>query len=58
MSKKKVLFFGDFGVDDIVATTYSYYNEEIEIVGFVADYGNVFNKMPFEISIIFKVDLV
>ncbi|MBM7584249.1 purine nucleosidase [Bacillus pakistanensis] len=41
MLKKKVLFFGDFGVDDIVATIYSYYTEEIEIVGFVADYGNI-----------------
>ncbi|RLQ95183.1 nucleoside hydrolase [Falsibacillus albus] len=41
MAKKKVLLFSDFGVDDIVAALYAYYSEEIEIVGVVADYGNV-----------------
>jgi purine nucleosidase len=38
---KKVLFFGDFGVDDIVALMYSYYNKQIDVIGIVADYGNV-----------------
>ncbi|WP_456274324.1 nucleoside hydrolase [Bacillus sp. AK031] len=41
MARKKVLLFSDFGVDDVVALLYAYYKEEIEIVGIVADYGNV-----------------
>ncbi|MCM3236730.1 nucleoside hydrolase [Heyndrickxia oleronia] len=41
MRKKKVLFFSDFGVDDMLAGIYAYFSEEIELVGFVADYGNV-----------------
>ncbi|HYK72914.1 MAG TPA: nucleoside hydrolase [Pseudoneobacillus sp.] len=38
---KNVLFFSDFGVDDNVAIIYSYFDEEINLVGVVADYGNV-----------------
>lgn len=38
---KKVLIFSDFGVDDIIALIYAYYSSEIEIVGIVADYGNI-----------------
>ncbi|MGY3714594.1 nucleoside hydrolase [Sutcliffiella cohnii] len=38
---KKVLFFGDFGIDDIVALIYAFFEDEIDIVGIVADYGNV-----------------
>ncbi|GAA0348444.1 nucleoside hydrolase [Bacillus carboniphilus] len=38
---KKVLFFGDFGIDDVFAAIYAYFTEEIDIVGIVADYGNV-----------------
>lgn len=38
---KKILFFSDFGVDDFVAAIYAYFDEELEIVGVVADYGNV-----------------
>lgn len=38
---QKVLVFGDIGIDDTMALLYSYYNENIEIVGIVADYGNV-----------------
>ncbi|WP_442594227.1 nucleoside hydrolase [Neobacillus sp. D3-1R] len=38
---KNVLFFSDFGVDDNVAIIYSFFTEEINIVGVVADYGNV-----------------
>ncbi|SFA92250.1 MULTISPECIES: nucleoside hydrolase [unclassified Bacillus (in: firmicutes)] len=39
--EKKVLLFSDFGVDDFVAAIYAYFSEEIQIVGVVADYGNV-----------------
>lgn len=38
---KKVLLFGDIGIDDTVALIYSHFNDEIDIVGVVADYGNV-----------------
>ncbi|HLR72266.1 MAG TPA: nucleoside hydrolase [Pseudogracilibacillus sp.] len=38
---KKVLIFGDIGIDDTMAILYGYLNNEIEIVGIVADYGNV-----------------
>ena len=38
---KKVLLFGDVGIDDTVALLYGYFNEQIDIVGVVADYGNI-----------------
>ena len=38
---KKVLLFGDIGIDDTIALIYAYLNDEIGIVGVVADYGNV-----------------
>ncbi|MFJ8064510.1 nucleoside hydrolase [Psychrobacillus sp. NPDC096426] len=38
---KKVLLFGDIGIDDTVTLIYASLNIEIEIVGIVADYGNV-----------------
>ncbi|GGA27756.1 nucleoside hydrolase [Psychrobacillus lasiicapitis] len=38
---KKVLLFGDIGIDDTVALIYASLNKEVEIVGIVADYGNV-----------------
>ncbi|MCM3717611.1 nucleoside hydrolase [Fictibacillus phosphorivorans] len=38
---QKVLFFGDVGIDDTIALTYAYLNDEIDIVGVVSDYGNV-----------------
>ncbi|WP_082233070.1 nucleoside hydrolase [Halobacillus massiliensis] len=38
---KKVLIFGDMGIDDTIALIYAYLNDEIDIVGIVADYGNV-----------------
>ncbi|MEK5207066.1 nucleoside hydrolase [Psychrobacillus sp. FSL H8-0510] len=38
---KKVLLFGDIGIDDTVALIYASLNKDIEIVGIVADYGNV-----------------
>lgn len=38
---EKVLFIGDFGIDDIVALLFASYSKEIDIVGIVVDYGNV-----------------
>ncbi|WP_108671216.1 nucleoside hydrolase [Peribacillus acanthi] len=38
---KKVLFFGDFGIDDIIALLYALYCPQIDVIGIVADYGNV-----------------
>lgn len=38
---KKVLLFGDMGIDDTIAIIYAYLNDEIDIIGIVADYGNV-----------------
>ncbi|WP_404428280.1 nucleoside hydrolase [Sutcliffiella horikoshii] len=38
---KKVLLFADFGIDDIMAIIYAYYEKHVEIVGVVAEYGNV-----------------
>jgi purine nucleosidase len=38
---KNVLLFSDFGVDDAVAIIFAYFCKEINLVGVVADYGNV-----------------
>ncbi|WP_085991396.1 nucleoside hydrolase [Oceanobacillus senegalensis] len=38
---QKVLLFADVGIDDTIAIIYSYLNSEIDIVGIVADYGNI-----------------
>ncbi len=38
---QKVLLFGDIGIDDTIAIIYSFFNKDIELVGIVADYGNV-----------------
>ncbi|MBP2078072.1 nucleoside hydrolase [Oceanobacillus polygoni] len=38
---KKVLLFGDIGIDDTIAILYAYMNDDIDIVGLVADYGNI-----------------
>lgn len=38
---KKVLIFGDIGIDDIIALIYAALDEEIEVVGVVASYGNI-----------------
>lgn len=38
---QKILLFGDFGIDDALALIYSFFTKEIEVVGIVADYGNV-----------------
>nr|WP_272942946.1 nucleoside hydrolase [Bacillus bingmayongensis] len=41
MYGKKVLFFGDFGIDDTIALTYAHLTDKIDVMGIVADYGNV-----------------
>ncbi|WP_067727157.1 nucleoside hydrolase [Oceanobacillus damuensis] len=41
---QKVLVFGDIGIDDIIAIIYGSLNDEVEIVGIVADYGNVIRE--------------
>lgn len=38
---KKVLFFGDAGIDDTIALSFANLTDEIDVVGIVADYGNV-----------------
>lgn len=38
---KKVLFFGDFGIDDTIAIIYAHLTDKIDVMGIVADYGNV-----------------
>lgn len=41
---KKVLIFCDPGIDDTMALLLAFFINEIEIVGIVADYGNVPKK--------------
>ncbi|WP_231597701.1 nucleoside hydrolase [Bacillus sp. SA1-12] len=36
-----MLFFGDFGIDDIIALLYAFYSKEIDLAGVVVDYGNI-----------------
>ncbi|QKY69873.1 nucleoside hydrolase [Lentibacillus sp. CBA3610] len=38
---QKVLVFGDIGIDDTVALIYALFDDAIDVVGVVADYGNV-----------------
>lgn len=38
---KKVLLFGDIGIDDTIGLIYSFFKDEIDIIGVVADYGNI-----------------
>ncbi|SET11002.1 purine nucleosidase [Oceanobacillus limi] len=38
---QKVLIFADVGIDDTIALLYGYLNNSIDIVGIVADYGNI-----------------
>ncbi|MEH7393123.1 nucleoside hydrolase [Bacillus sp. JJ1474] len=44
MGMKNVIIFSDYGIDDIVAMLFAYFCQEINIVGIVADYGNVSRK--------------
>nr|WP_282599698.1 hypothetical protein [Priestia megaterium] len=36
---KKVLLFGDFGIDDTITLLFLLFSKEVEIIGIVADYG-------------------
>jgi purine nucleosidase len=38
---KKVLLFGDIGIDDTIALIFAYLSKDIDVVGVVADYGNI-----------------
>ncbi|SFA89651.1 purine nucleosidase [Lentibacillus halodurans] len=38
---QKVLVFGDIGIDDTIALIYAYFDAAIDIVGVVANYGNI-----------------
>ncbi|HHT7240446.1 TPA: nucleoside hydrolase [Bacillus cereus] len=38
---KKVLLFTDLGIDDAFAVLYTFFRKDIQLVGIVADYGNV-----------------
>ncbi len=39
--QKKVLLFTDLGIDDAFAMLYTFFRKDIQLVGIVADYGNV-----------------
>lgn len=39
--QKKVLLFTDLGIDDAFALLYTFFRKDIQLVGIVADYGNV-----------------
>ena len=39
-----MLIFGDIGIDDIMALLYGALNQDIDIIGVVADYGNISRK--------------
>ncbi|GLC30056.1 nucleoside hydrolase [Clostridium omnivorum] len=44
---KKVLFFGDIGVDDALAIIYAHLSSQIDIVGIVSEYGNAPRNVTF-----------
>ncbi|KWU67411.1 nucleoside hydrolase [Bacillus mycoides] len=45
---KKILIFCDPGIDDAIALLLAFFIDEIEIVGIVADYGNVPKEMAVQ----------
>lgn len=45
---KKVLIFCDPGIDDTMALLLAFFIDEIEIIGIVADYGNVPKEMAVQ----------
>ncbi|HEK9099032.1 nucleoside hydrolase [Bacillus pfraonensis] len=45
---KKIIFFGDFGIDDAVALIYADKTCNIDILGVVADYGNISREIVTE----------
>lgn len=46
--RKKVLFFGDVGIDDAIALIYAHFSGQIDLVGIVSDYGNVPRDMTLK----------
>jgi purine nucleosidase len=38
---RRILLFADFGIDDIMTIIYAHYEKNVDIVGIVAEYGNV-----------------
>ncbi|WP_181833282.1 nucleoside hydrolase [Bacillus taeanensis] len=44
MTKKNILLFSDVGIDDSIALMYALHHPNIELVGIVAEYGNVSQK--------------
>lgn len=48
---KKILIFCDPGIDDAIALLLVFFIDEIEIVGIVADYGNVPKEMAAQNAI-------
>jgi len=54
---KKVLFFGDVGIDDAVALIYAHLSGKIDIVGIVADYGNAAREVTTR-NVYFLLDLI
>lgn len=45
---KKVLIFCDPGIDDAMALLLAFFIDKIEIIGIVADYGNVPKEMAVQ----------
>lgn len=45
---KKIIFFGDFGIDDAVALIYVNKTCELDILGIVTEYGNVSREIVTE----------
>ncbi len=45
---KKIIFFGDFGIDDAVALIYANKTCKLDIIGIVAEYGNVSREIVME----------
>ncbi len=45
---KKIIFFGDFGIDDAVALIYANKTCKLDIIGIVAEYGNVSREIVTE----------
>ncbi len=51
---KKIVFFGDFGIDDAVALIYANKTCKLDILGIVAEYGNVSREIVTEKCVFFR----